>query len=105
MTEEQLRRRRERVFVLEFLKRGGVLIREDIGGVVGVRWGRAHRSGPPFDTETCERLLERGCTVDGLPQVLRNAPGWPSTVYHLVDAPPRSDGSFSQDAADVRAPG
>lgn len=43
-----------------FVAAGGALIREDIGGVIGVRWGRAHRSGSPFDTDMCERLLTLG---------------------------------------------
>lgn len=46
--------------VAKFLALGGRLIREDVGGVVGVRWARAHRSGPGFPAPICERLLELG---------------------------------------------
>jgi len=40
-----------------FLNDGGRLIREDFGGVVGVRWACAHRCGGSFPTAICERLL------------------------------------------------
>lgn len=43
-----------------FLAEGGRLIREDIGGVIGVRWARAHRSGSGFATDVCEKLLAIG---------------------------------------------
>lgn len=88
MTEEQLTRRREREFLLSFLKRGGALVREDIGGAIGVRWGRAHRCGPAFDPLACERLLERGCTIDGQPRVLAPPRHGPANVYTLQEARP-----------------
>lgn len=83
LSDAALTRRRERLFVLAFLKRGGVVVREDLGGVVGVRWGRAHRSGAPFNTEACERLLTNGCTVAGEPRQLVTAPGAPCGTYSL----------------------
>lgn len=43
-----------------FVAKGGRLVREDIGGVVGVRWARAHRSGPGFATPICEQFLTIG---------------------------------------------
>jgi hypothetical protein len=88
MTDDQLARRRERDFLLSFLRKGGRLLREDIGGVVGVRWGRAHRSGPPFDPQTCERLLEKGCVIDGLPHVLHPSLDAPENVFELYQLPP-----------------
>lgn len=72
MTEEQLTRRREREFVLSFLRRGGALIREEMGGAVGIRWGPAHRCGTSFDSNTCERLLSRGCVINGKSRILEN---------------------------------
>lgn len=43
-----------------FLDKGGVLVRDEIGGAVGVRWGCAHRSGGGFDAGVCEKLREFG---------------------------------------------
>lgn len=60
-----------------FLRKGGRLVREEIGGAVGVRWGRAHRSGAAFDTRVCERLLELGQlkpSAEGQDVYLRRAP-------------------------------
>lgn len=46
--------------VRAFVRKGGVLLREDIGAAVGVRWCAAHRSAGSFDPKFCERLLEIG---------------------------------------------
>ena len=43
-----------------FLAKGGVLVREDVGGAVGIAWSRAHRSGPGFASTACERYLQLG---------------------------------------------
>jgi hypothetical protein len=45
--------------VTRFLAEGGRLLREEIGGVIGVRWCRAHRSGPGFPAAICETLLQQ----------------------------------------------
>lgn len=44
-------------------KKRTVLLREDHGGQIGVRWLCAHRSGPKFDTERCEALVAAGILV------------------------------------------
>lgn len=46
-----------------FGEKGGVFIREDHGGVVGIRWGCAHRSGGAFDPQLCEGLADFGLLV------------------------------------------
>jgi len=46
-----------------FLRDGGHLIREEIGGAVGVHWARASRSGGAFSPRLCERLRELGLIV------------------------------------------
>jgi hypothetical protein len=60
--DEFRRRDRERKRAWRFLKRGGVILREEIGGAVGVRWSKPSRSGA-FDAATCERWLQRGRLV------------------------------------------
>ena len=44
----------------EYLKEGGAVVRDEIGGVVGVRWGAATRTGETFATRFCERLVALG---------------------------------------------
>lgn len=40
---------------------GGVaLIREEIGGSIGIRWACAHRSGDPLNSRFLERIYELG---------------------------------------------
>ncbi len=51
---------RERKRAWRFLKQGGVVVREDWGGTIGIRWSRASRSGNAFDTAICEGWLTRG---------------------------------------------
>lgn len=46
--------------LLDFLRKGRALVREDIGGVVGVRWCPADRSGGNFNTPMCETLAHHG---------------------------------------------
>lgn len=46
--------------IRNFGRKGGVFVREFLGGQIGIRWGRAHRSGAAFDTTACERLLDDG---------------------------------------------
>lgn len=75
----------ERRRLIDFLKRGGVLVREDFGGAVGVRWGTAHRCGTPFETPVCERLLETGCKVAKKPHALRRVEGVASETYKLAE--------------------
>jgi len=49
--------------VRAFGRKGGVFVRDFHGGSIGVRWGRAHRSGAAFSAEACERLLDAGMIV------------------------------------------
>lgn len=44
----------------DYLSGGGCLVRDEVGGVVGVRWARATRSGESYPTRTCERLAALG---------------------------------------------
>lgn len=46
--------------IRSFGRKGGVFVREFLGGSIGLRWGRAHRSGASFDREACERLFDFG---------------------------------------------
>lgn len=59
----------------KYLKREGRLIREDVGGAVGVRWACAHRSGPTFSAAICDRLLAHALILPDpeAPQVFRSA--------------------------------
>lgn len=75
----------ERRRLIDFLKRGGVLVREDFGGAVGVRWGTAHRCGAPFETPVCERLLETGCRVAKKQHTLQRVEGVSSETYMLAE--------------------
>lgn len=49
--------------VRSLLANGGAVAREDHGGVVGIRWCSATRSGGSFDVAFCEHLLSRGLIV------------------------------------------
>lgn len=73
---------RNRKRVTRFLTAGGVLIREDCRGAVGVRWSRASRSGGSFDTAICERRLRCGRLepVENWPSAFRAVPRdrWPT---------------------------
>lgn len=54
---------RSTTLLRNFLEDGGRLIREDVGGAVGIRWGRANRSGPGFEFDHCETFLRLGMIV------------------------------------------
>lgn len=58
--EERRRRDRERKRLGRFLARGGVVLREAIGGAVGERWARPSRSGSGFDPAICSAWLQNG---------------------------------------------
>lgn len=75
LMEARLERRRERERLLSFLKRGGAIVREDVGGGVGVRWGKAHRCGRGFDAATCDKILEAGFTSEGVRYQLQRLDG------------------------------
>lgn len=49
--------------IRNFGRKGGVFVREFLGGSIGIRWGRAHRSGAAFSTEACERLFDAGMII------------------------------------------
>lgn len=46
--------------LITLMDKGGNIAREDLGGVIGIRWFPAHRSGGSFDASFCEKLLEFG---------------------------------------------
>jgi hypothetical protein len=46
--------------IREAIRRGVRLIREDVGGAIGVRWSSAHRGGETYPTAYCEALVEMG---------------------------------------------
>ena len=52
---------------MKFLRKKGVLQREDVGGAIGVRWTAAVRTGQSFPADLCELFLASGQleTVDG----------------------------------------
>lgn len=72
--------------LVEYMKRGGAVLREDVGGVVGVRWTTAHLSVVRFDPKACERLMERGCKVGGKLHALSRERDVSSEVYRLLCA-------------------
>lgn len=45
-------------------KKRTIFLREDVGGVIGLRWLCAHRSGAAFDVEKCEALMAAGVLVE-----------------------------------------
>lgn len=51
---------REHQTLREYLAEGGRLVREEIGGAVGVHWAKATRCGVSFSTQVCERFVELG---------------------------------------------
>ena len=53
-------RSREHQPLREYLSRGGAVVREDIGGVIGVRWAKATRSGEAFSARACEVFVRLG---------------------------------------------
>lgn len=65
----------EHAALRKYLKREDRLLREDLGGAVGVRWATAHRSGPTFSAAVCERLLAGGLVQPDpeAPHVFRSA--------------------------------
>ncbi len=44
--------------LLTLMDKGGNIACEDLGGVIGVRWFPAHRSGGSFDPMFCAKLVE-----------------------------------------------
>ncbi len=72
MTPDDIKedKRNARRRLVRFLSKGGVLVREEIGGAVGVAWRTASRSGEGFPTEVCEKVRQKGCRVHGAPRKL-----------------------------------
>lgn len=62
MSDERDKARRR---MIRHLRKGGVVVREDAGGAVGIYWSRADRAGLPFDQVIGDRLLETGCKLKG----------------------------------------
>lgn len=44
----------------EYLREGGPLVRDEIGGVVGIHWTKAARTGEAFSAVICERFVALG---------------------------------------------
>lgn len=44
--------------LITLMDKGGNIACEDLGGVIGIRWFPAHRSGGSFDPEFCAKLVE-----------------------------------------------
>lgn len=61
---EKLARRRERLRLIAFLKRGGRLVREDLPAGA-VAWCPASRSGPAFHSRAVNNLRRRGAVIRG----------------------------------------
>ncbi len=73
--------------VIRRMRRGGCLVREDIGGAVGLVYRWADRGGAPsIDPATVERLRETGCTIGGKPHQLVALDGPPTPTFALREA-------------------
>lgn len=82
--EREIERRRLR----RFLGRGGTVVREEIGGAIGVRACGAARNGREFSGEILDRLIEQGFTFNRQPLRVVCAPDRPSTFAAIkADAP------------------
>lgn len=57
----------------EHLAEGGRIVREEVGGAVGIHWTRASRMGGHFSAKLCERLAALGfiAPADGRENVYR----------------------------------
>lgn len=57
----------------EYLAEGGRIVREDVGGIIGIYWAKATRSGSVFSAKTCERFVALGfiAPTDGRENVFR----------------------------------
>lgn len=54
---------REHQGLRDYLREGGLLVREEVGGAVGVRWAPATRCGGSFGARVCERLVALGLLI------------------------------------------
>jgi len=75
--------------LIRFLARGGSVVREDVGGVIGVRCCGAARSGREFEGAAFDRLRETGCTFKGKARTLERTPG-PAEIYRFTPLPPET---------------
>jgi len=48
-----------------YLRRGGLLIRDENTGSVGPTWARPSRSGEHYADDIVSRLITKGCSIDG----------------------------------------
>lgn len=53
-------RSRQHQSLREYLREGGPLVRDEIGGAVGVHWTKAARTGEAFAASICERFVALG---------------------------------------------
>lgn len=60
-----------RLRLIRYLARGGAVVREDIGGVIGVWCCDAGRTGRSFDAAALDRLVEAGCVHKGHAREIR----------------------------------
>lgn len=56
--------------LVRFLARGGLVVREAVGGAIGVRCCGAARNGREFDPQALARLIETGATFKGRPYLV-----------------------------------
>lgn len=64
--EAEVKRRKAQLARLKrFLCNGGVLLREDHGGAVGVQYHQANRSRKVFETDHVEEAMKSGVTAAG----------------------------------------
>lgn len=73
--------------VIRRMRRGGCLVRDEIGGAVGLVYRWADRGGAPsIDPDTIERLRETGCTIAGVPHQLVALDGPATPTFALREA-------------------
>lgn len=73
--------------LIRHLARGGAVVREDIGGVIGARCCGAARAGRDFEPDAFDRLLKHGCVFKGQARRLILAEG-STAVYRFAEAAP-----------------
>lgn len=64
--------------VREHVAGGGYLVRDEVGGVIGVHWACATRSAGAFDGQVCEALVEHGLLLPEKPgrAIYKARKGW-----------------------------
>lgn len=73
--------------LIRFLAAGGAVVREDLGGVVGVDCSAASRSGRRFHPDAFDRLLASGCVLKGAPRRLVPVDGSAGRTFAFAPPP------------------